>query len=197
MINSVMMGKSLGWFNKNQIYEMKNQIGAVVYSIAFLNEKPEQHVYPFEVEDTIYFGMSGGKKVDYFFDRKDKTTGRGKTYTLFASRIKTHFMYLQKYGNSNEEKYNLFHETYLPSLNRDRQFFVHLFVPNENMVEDFLQRPFISAIESDFILQYGCKFKKIPLMNIDEKYDRYTGYINSVSGKIRDFSECNSLSEFL
>lgn len=197
MINSVIMGKSLGWFNKNQIYEMKNQIGAVVYSIAFLDEMPEQHVYPFDIEDTIYFGMSGGKKMDFAFDRKNKTTGRGKVYSLFASRIKTHFMHLERYNPKSERKYHLFHEEYMPDLNPHKQLFIHLFVPDDNRVKDFMRRPFISAIESDFILQYGCKFDKLPLMNIDEKYDRTESDTDSVAGQIKDFAIKSNLMEFL
>lgn len=197
MINSVMLGKSLGWFNKNQIYEMKNQIEAVVYSIAFLDYKPDDDVYPFDIEDTIYFGMSGGKKNDYAFDRKNKNTGRGKTYSLFASRIKTHFMYLERDTGECENKYKLFHETYLPQLNVDREIYVNLFVPDENKVKSFLRRPFISAIESEFILQYGHNFSKLPLMNIDEKYDRDDSNIYSVSGSIRDFASRNNLEAFL
>ncbi len=197
MINSVMMGKSLGWFNKTQIYEMKNHIGAVVYSIAYLEDMPEQHVFPFEIEDTIYFGMSGGKKVDYAWDRKNKDTGRGKYYTLFASRIKTHLMYLEKYNPKSDNKYHLFHEEYMPDLNPHKQLFINLFVPDENRISGFMQRPFISAVESDFILQYGYKFNKLPLMNIDEKYDRTETDKDSVAGQIKVFAIKNNLSEFL
>jgi hypothetical protein len=192
-----MMGKSLGWFNKNQIYEMKNQIGAVVYSIAFLEEKPDADVYPFDVEDTIYFGMSGGMKNDYSFDRKNKLTGRGKMYSKFAGRIKKHFMYLEKSKDCPERRYELFHETYLPRLNSGRQLYVNLFVPDESKVEDFLCRSYISAIESEFILQYGYNFGKLPLMNIDENYEKNKVCIHSVSGKIRHFANNNNLSEFL
>lgn len=196
MINSVMMGKSLGWFNKTQIYEMKNSIDAVVYSLAFLEQIPEQHVYPFEIEDTFYFGMSGGKKIDYVFDRKNKKTGRGKYYTQFAKRIKTHAMYLEKENPKSDFKYHLFHEIYRPSLQPEKQVFVNLFVPDDNKVKDFMKRPFISAIESDFILQYACKFNRLPLLNIDEKFDRDSIVTSTISGQIKEFAIKNSLMEF-
>ena len=197
MINTTILGKSLGWFNKNQIYEMKNQITAVVYSIAFLDERPADHVYPFDIEDTIYFGMSGGMMNDFRFDRKNKTTGRGVLYSTFATRIKTHFNHLENVRDISEAKYHLFHEQYMPSLNPGKQLYVNLFVPDENKIEHFLHRSFISSMESEFILQYGFKYGKLPVMNLDEKYDRSPIDTLSVSGNMRDFVSRNSLTEFL
>jgi hypothetical protein len=197
MINTTILGKSLGWFNKNEIYEMKNQITAVVYSIAFLDEKPDDHVYPFDVEDTIYFGMSGGMMNDYKFDRKNKHTGRGVLYSTFATRIKTHFNHLENIRDNSESKYHLFHEKCLPSLNPAKSIYVNLFVPDENKVEQFLHRSFISSMESEFILQYGFKYGRLPVMNLDEQYDRSPIDIQSASGSMRDFVSRNSLTEFL
>jgi hypothetical protein len=197
MINTTILGKSLGWFNKNEIYEMKNQITAVVYSIAFLDEKPDDHVYPFEIEDTIYFGMSGGMMNDYKFDRKNKRTGRGVLYSTFAGRIKIHCNNLEKMKSVCETRYRLFHEKCLPSLNPHKNLYFNLFVPDENKIESFLHRSFISSMESEFILQYGLKYGRLPVMNLDEQYDRSPIDIQSVSGSMRDFVSRNSLIEFL
>jgi hypothetical protein len=197
MINTTILGKSLGWFDKNQIYEMKNQINAVVYSIAFLDEIPDHHVYPFDVEDTIYFGMSGGMVNDYRFDRKNKITGRGISYSTFAGRIKTHFNHLENVKGTSESKYYLFHEKYMPILNPSKSIYVNLFVPDENKIKHFLHRSFISSMESEFILQYGIKYGRLPIMNLDEQYDRSPIDTQSVSGSMRDFVSRNSLTEFL
>jgi hypothetical protein len=176
---------------------MKNQITAVVYSISFLDEIPDDHGYPIDVEDTIYFGMSGGMMNDYKFDRKNKHTGRGVLYSTFATRIKTHFNHLENIRETSESKYHLFHEKCLPSLNPAKSIYVNLFVPDENKIEQFLHRSFISSMESEFILQYGFKYGRLPVMNLDEQYDRSPIDKQSVSGSMREFVSRNSLTEFL
>lgn len=191
------MGKSLGWFDRNQIYEVKNNINAAVYSIAFLDSMPEQHVFPFDVEDTIYFGMSGGKKIKETFDLKNRETGQGVYYSQFGSRIKKHMIHLSNYNPKSEYKYHKFHEQYQPKKNPYKNLYVHVFIPDEKRMPEFIRRCYISAIESDFILQYGYKHGRLPVMNVDEVYDRQRIDPDSVAGQIKLKPKDHNLEAFL
>jgi len=145
----------------------------------------------------ISTGMNLNMINDYRFDRKNKDTGKGVLYSMFATRIKTHFNNLENIKDNSEFKYHLFYEKYLPNLNPAKSIYVNLFVPDENKIEHFLHRSFISSMESEFILQYGIKYGRLPVMNLDEQYDRSPINKQSVSGSMREFVSHNSLTKFL
>lgn len=190
--------KPLGWFTKEQIYSISNGIYGAVYAFAFLEKMPEKYQQPNEIEDTIYIGVSGGRSETnvLFFDRKDKNSGRGEYKTVFKDRMKTHFRHLeQQLEKPKERKYDLFHEKYIPSMDKSRQLFVYLTVPGSD-IPTYLTRSLLSLAESEYIYAYGQRFQKLPLMNLDEQ-DYVTRIENSVSAtKLKDF-KVNSLDTFL
>lgn len=188
----------LGWFNKEQIYAMANGIYGAVYAFAFLEKRPENYQHPHEFEDTFYIGVTGGRNTSdsVFFDRKDKNTGRGEYKTLFKNRMKTHFRNLdKKLDRFDENKYELFHNLYLPNFNKDRKIFVYVAVPQDN-IKPTQRRALLSLAESEYIYSYGQRYDKMPLMNLDEQ-DECERHLNSISeAKLRNF-EVGSIQRFL
>ena len=163
-------GKSLGWFTKSELYKFYQNIHGAVYSFSFCDKKPDDKVLPYELEDTFYVGISGGKKgvSTMTYDLKDNNTGRGMLYTNFAKRMKTHFSNFEKYDNFTENKYELFHEKYHPHLNKNKQIYVNLCLPGPE-TKDVMIRSYMSLVESEFIYLYGLRFDTLPLMNLAEQ----------------------------
>lgn len=185
-------GRSMGWFTQQQVLEMRNHITAAVYAFAFLEEKPSEKVLPYEIEDTIYVGMSGGTAFDYTYD-----CNKGDYFTAFAYRQKYHFRNLTKMNDTFDYKYLPFHEKYLPKLNTHKTIFMNICVPGKS-IEPQNVRGYLSVVEQEFIYLYQRRWSQPPLLNLAENTTtRKTGSPSSVSGQLRESAAKNNLSEFL
>jgi hypothetical protein len=189
-------GKSLGWFTRTEILEMQNHITAAVYSFAYAERKPDHKIMPYEMQDTFYVGMSGGLKDEYYFDRKNKHTGKGTLYTSFAKRMNFHWPFLVELNYKSPIKYRMFHESYKTEQTRG-QVYQHIYVPVKEMKQKIL-RCYLSKIESDFIYYYANRFDDVPMLNFAENGNiSRVNDVNSISARYKEFVSKNDLSEFL
>ena len=169
-----------GWLTKEEAYSIADRLHAATYAIAFCEIRPEQTMLPKECKDVFYIGKSGGSDsiANLFYDQKNKKNKKGRTYTLLKLRIKKHMQELVK-DEPSEEKYKFFKEYYQPHLNRKKQFFISFCIP-ENVNED-LKRSWIGAKEQELILDYGYRFGKPPLLNLESLDPEFKKKNNSIS----------------
>jgi hypothetical protein len=157
-------GKHLGWFTWKDAYEVSKNIDFAVYSFAFVDKMPKNNVLPFQLEDTFYIGMSCGR----YFDKKNRTPKGGTYVTYLQKRLLIHNKYLSK-PTPTSKKSKMFFEHYNPLLQPQKQRFVSISIPDENM-DDYSIRAFISLVESEHVFLYTKQFGQPPLLNLDEQY---------------------------
>jgi len=157
-------GKHLGWFTWKDAYEVSKNIDFAVYSFAFVDKMPKNNVLPFQLEDTFYIGMSCGR----YFDKKNRTATGGTYVTYLQKRLLIHNKYLSK-PTPTSKKSKMFFEHYNPLLQPQKQRFVSISIPDENM-NDYSIRAFISLVESEHVFLYTKQFGQPPLLNLDEQY---------------------------
>src|SRR4051812_37692265 len=61
-----------GWFNEKHALELYNRFSVGSYSIAWVTKCPEQHIWPYDVKETLYTGLAGGYIGSYRGDKKTK-----------------------------------------------------------------------------------------------------------------------------
>jgi hypothetical protein len=157
-------GKHLGWFTWKDAYEVSKNIDFAVYSFTFVDKMPKNNVLPFQLEDTFYIGMSCGR----YFDKKNRTPKGGTYVTYLQKRLLIHNKYLSK-PTPTSKKSKMFFEHYNPLLQPQKQRFVSISIPDENM-DDYSIRAFISLVESEHVFLYTKQFGQPPLLNLDEQY---------------------------
>jgi hypothetical protein len=157
-------GKHLGWFTWKDAFEISKSIDFSVYSFAFLEKMPKNTTLPFQIEETFYIGMTCGK----YFDKKNRSAKGGSLQTYLQKRLLTHNIYLSNKKEKNK-KSTMFFEHYNPILQPNKQRFVSISVPDENMNEDQI-RAFISLVESEHTFLYTKQFSQPPLLNLNERY---------------------------
>lgn len=157
-------GKHLGWFTWKDAYEVSKSIDFAVYSFAFYEHMPKNNILPFQLEDTFYIGMSCGR----YFDKKNRTPTGGLYVTYLQKRLLIHNKYLSK-PTSSSKKSKMFYEHYNPTLQPEKQRFVSISIPDENM-DEYAIRAFISLVESEHVFLYTKQFGQPPLLNLDEQY---------------------------
>ncbi len=189
-------GKSLGWFTRSEVLEIQNHITAAVYSFTYAKEKPDSKIMPYELSHTFYIGMSGGLKEEYYFDRKNKHTGKGTLYTSFAKRNNFHWPFLERLNKKSPKKYRIFHEAYKTE-QTEGEVYQHIYVPVKEMQQKLL-RCYLSKIESDFIYYYANRYEDVPMLNFAENGTISRIFdVESVSARYKEFVSQNDLSEFL
>lgn len=171
--------QNLGWFSKEQIYGFANNLYAAVYSFAFLEQCPDQNIFPHELKDTFYVGQTGNKEGDHlFYDQKTRkdmgTYFAPKSSTLYStvkSRMKNHFQEFQKHYDGQSNTYTLFHETYTPVLRPNYQPFVNILVPPRNL-PDKAVKSWLLMVEDTVIHSYIMKWDEEVLCNLANKTDK-------------------------
>lgn len=193
-------GESLGWFDRDELLKIQNSIHGAVYAFAFLDKKPEEKILPYEIEETFYIGLSGGASnaSSLIYDQKNKYKKTGMYYTLFAKRMNQHFSQFKiDRINHSEKKYEYFKEKYTPALNVYGKIYTNICIPGP-VTKDYLVRPHLSLVESEFIYRYAQRFDALPLMNIDEDKQNYRNQKkNSISKRQIDSITHANLEKFL
>jgi hypothetical protein len=180
--------ENLGWFSKEQIYGFANNLHAAVYSFAFLEECPEQNVFPHELENTFYVGQTGNKQGDHLFydqkNRRDMGTYMAPRYGMVTSvvkmRMKAHFKEFQKEYSEQADTYALFHESFTPSLRPNYQPFVNILIPPKDL-PDVAVKSWLLMVENTVIHSYIMNWNKEVLCNLANKT-----YKRTVKGSISE-----------
>ncbi len=167
---------NLGWFNKDEVYKISNNLHAAVYSLAFCREKPNDNLYPHEVQEVFYVGQSGNEKGKHLhYDQKvRKDMGHyiapksGVIMTTLKGRLKSHSQNLNKLTESSETMYKLFYERYTPLLRKDCQVYYNLLVPSE-IVRSDATKAWLTMVEPMVIYSYSDKWKQEPYCNSANK----------------------------
>ena len=168
--------ENLGWFTKDEVYKVSNNLHAAVYSLAFCRTKPSNHLYPHEVKEVFYVGQSGNEKNKHLhYDQKvRKNMGHymapksGATVTTLKRRLKSHSQNLEKESENSDTMYKLFREKYTPLLRKDYQVFYNLLVPSATVRPD-ATKAWLTMIEPMVIYSYSDKWKEEPHCNTANK----------------------------
>lgn len=174
-------GNHMGWFTWNDALRVSKHVEYAIYSIAFSEDMPNKFLLPFDVEDTIYVGIAGGK----YFDKKNRTATGGSLQTYLTKRLLSHNVQLNDLKKVKEKKYKIFHETHTPSLNPHKQLFYGLSILDFNKrTNNKLVRCAMKSIEDEFCLLYGENFEEPPLMNLEHKTNSRKRNPNSTSARV-------------
>lgn len=168
--------ENLGWFTKDEVYKVSNNLHAAVYSLAFCQTKPNNDLYPHEVKEVFYVGQSGNEKGKHLhFDQKvRKNMGHyiapksGVIMTTLKGRLKSHSQNLEKESENSETMYKLFREKYTPLLRKDCQVFYNLLVPSD-VVRSDATKAWLTMVEPMVIYSYSDKWKEEPYCNSANK----------------------------
>ena len=166
-----------------------------------MNNVPSKNVFPFMIEDTLYFGKSGNSYDDYFYDRKsfDPETGKENFHmnSMVHMRIKSHKNNMRcrnKKFDKLEGSYQKFVDIYgfadddlLEKMN------VCVIVP-KYPIPDFQVTSWSLLIESYCILLYQQKFGKTTLMNVG--HDPYKKVEGSYANNKKLEAKMNSLESY-
>lgn len=161
------------WFSKETVYNYSNNITAGVYAFAWCQNKPDDNIWPFMLEETFYIGMSGGLNDDYIGDKKNKDKSKIMLTTAFHQRIKRH---MHRFGtpdnktNIESKKYNRYHEHYSPMDTYDKQLYISILTPLKH-VKQANMRNTLSVVEHEQIYLYSKQFELCPLLNLAESND--------------------------
>jgi len=172
-------GEHLGWFTWNHALAVSKHTDYAIYALAFCKDMPSQKMLPCQVEETIYVGIAGGK----CFDKKNKTATGGSVQTYLTKRFIAHNVQLNDFNKVKEEKYKIFHETHVPTLNRHKQLFYSVSIPNKKMNPSMI-RSFLALCESEYIWTYCKNFNNVPLMNLSHEHKPEKRKLNSVSERV-------------
>jgi hypothetical protein len=172
-------GQHLGWFTWNDALTLSKHVDYAIYALAFSKDMPNEKLLPCQVEDTIYVGMAGGK----LFDKKNRTATGGSVQTYLTKRLLSHNVQLNDARKVKEEKYKIFHETYAPTLNPEKQLFYSVSIPNKSM-NITMTRSFLALCESEYIWNYCKNFNRVPLMNLSHEHKPEKRQPNSISGRV-------------
>jgi hypothetical protein len=188
------------WVKADHIYDYSNRTTSAVYAFAWCENKPKSTQWPSEIEDTFYIGMSGGLTDDFIGDKKNKNKSKVTSTTRVHIRMKTHMRYFKNKDSNfkgEENKYNLYHETYDSFTTFGKTLYVCLLRPKSH-IKKFGMRCLLSATESLQIWQYMQRFDKRPLLNLAEDDDigSETRVSNSHSQKHVYSITHNTLNDF-
>lgn len=169
--------ENLGWFTKDEVYKIANNLHAVVYSFAFCKVKPDNKLYPHEVEEVFYVGRSGNEKGKHlYYDQKVRidmghymAPKSGVFITTVKSRLKSHYQNFEKLSEKSETMYKLYHEKNTPFLRKDCQVYCNLLVPSETTVKSKTTKSWICMIEPQVIHYYADKWGEVPYCNTENK----------------------------
>jgi len=194
---------NLGWFNKDEVYKISNNLHAVVYSLAFCKVKPDNELYPHEVKEVFYVGQSGNEKGKHLhYDQKiRKNMGHymapksGVIMTTVKGRLKSHYSNLDKLSENSETMYKLFHEKHTPLLRKDYQVYCNLLLPSETVRSD-ATKAWLTMIEPMVIYSYSDKWKEEPYCNSANK-STSRRQEDSLSTQMIESNYKSSLSAFI
>lgn len=195
--------ENLGWFTKDEVYKISNNLHAVVYSLAFCKVKPSDDLYPHDVKEVFYVGQSGNEKGKHFhYDQKvRKNMGNyiasksGIYTTTVKKRLKTHLQNLAKLSENSETMYKLFHERYTPLLRKDYQVYCNLLVPSDKVRSD-ATKAWLTMAEAMVIYSYSDKWKEEPYCNTANK-SVSRRQENSLSTLVLESNHQSNLGSFL
>lgn len=168
--------QNLGWHSMEQVYNFARNIHAAVYSFAFCEVKPNDVLYPHEVQNVFYVGQSGNEKGKHFFyDQKVrknmgsyKAPKYGHLTSNFKMRLKKHRQEFEKNYEGQERKYQIFHEVFTPFLRPNYQVFCHVMIPPDSLRPN-LTKAWLRMIEDTVIYCYGEKWGNGPICNLENQ----------------------------
>lgn len=148
------------WFKFKDVLRYSNLFTDVVYAFVATDKVPDNTRLPYEFEDCVYIGKSGGMEDAYTFDRKDKNTNRGRYQTIPHNRMKAH---KTAFNRLEEDKYCLFSNKYE---NMDDKILCVCFITPPKHVSPMNKMSWLLMVESEMIYKYQERFRKPLLMNI-------------------------------
>ena len=180
MILHVQTGEHLGWFSWSNAYDRADCINEATYSFYFGENKPENNVMPYELEDTFYIGMACGK----YYDLKNRKNWNGTFKKYLQKRFLDHNKYLSTLivppTNTDKplpkkrilelKKSKIFFEHFSPILNPQCQRWVSITLPPKDCKTVAL-RSQVNTVEKLYTLEYTKRFDNLPLLNFDEVYE--------------------------
>ena len=190
-------GKHLGWFSWDEAFRHSDNIDHGIYAYYFGENKPSKETMPYELKDSFYFGMASGK----YHDLKNRKNWQGRLKTFLQKRFIRHNSYLSnslcdsvKHTALELKKSKLFFGHFSPKLNPQCQRWVSISIPPKDYNSVAL-KAFVSAVESEYILEYTERHNQIPLLNLNEIYesdrqiDSYSNRMMSSPSLLEHFTE--------
>lgn len=167
---------NFGWYKfDNDFLKISNTIPCGVYAFTTGDNKPENNVFPFHLEDVFYIGQTGGHDDDLVIDCKMKNGKKPRYSTTFHNRIKEH---RKSRGKVTECISSYFY--------MEKSIYIFVAQPKENI--QFV-KSWLLKVESDMIYEYSLLHNTIPYFNEAHKSNRKLiaeKYRNSHTQKLLD-----------
>lgn len=151
-----------------------------------LDKKPSDKLFPFEIEDVTYVGRAGYSNDDFFYDRKthDAKTGKERfyKYTRVHRRLKEHRHNLLNKNETvdRETSYKVFYENYGWGNDIMENVYATVLIPRKP-IPNWRVKTWTHMMENFVIDQYAENFGRIPMMNIDHRFDMVSSNFEEMS----------------
>jgi hypothetical protein len=157
------------WFTESEIYKVTKNITAAVYAFAWVDKKPTDTTFPFQLESLFYVGMTGGLSADHTADKKGP--GREPSITTaLHQRMKLHLSRFNRPGGNfgkEQKKYDLYHSLHSEEFKKGKVLCIGLLTPKPHIPKHG-KRNMLSLIESEQEYLYQKTYGNLPALNLAE-----------------------------
>ena len=164
-----------------------------------LDKKPDDGLYSFDVEHSVYFGVAGSSYsyLDFYHDpkRDNRNWSCGKVY----SRLNSHRKHILRSNEDTkrEKSFEIFYENFGHGSHLLDLVYFSVFWPKDQ-IEDFKVRAWALAMESNAIYAYTSKFDKLPIMQVAHNPKLIDNRVEtSISSQHKKYLETVNLERFL